>query len=48
VIDTDPVATTADGGAWWDVAVPEVSERPQVREARQAYVAATRKQRTGG
>lgn len=48
VIETDPVATTAEGGAWWDVAVPEVSERPQVRSAREAYVAAIRKQRTGG
>lgn len=47
VIETDPVATTADGGAWWDVAVPEVSERPAVRSAREAYATATRKQRTG-
>jgi 3D-(3,5/4)-trihydroxycyclohexane-1,2-dione acylhydrolase (decyclizing) len=48
VIETDPVATTTEGGAWWDVAIPEVSERPPVRSARQAYVAATRRQRTGG
>lgn len=48
VIETDPVAATADGGAWWDVAVPEVSDRPDVRAARDAYVAATRRQRTGG
>jgi 3D-(3,5/4)-trihydroxycyclohexane-1,2-dione acylhydrolase (decyclizing) len=33
VIDTDPVATTQAGGAWWDVAVPEVSARPEVYEA---------------
>ena len=33
VIDTDPVPTTVQGGAWWDVAVPEVSPRPQVLEA---------------
>ena len=26
VIDTDPMPTTEAGGAWWDVAVPEVSE----------------------
>ena len=25
VIDTDPQAATEAGGAWWDVAVPEVS-----------------------
>lgn len=48
VIETDPAAATAAGGAWWDVAVPEVSERPEVQAARQAYEAATRRQRTGG
>ncbi|MFU0503174.1 3D-(3,5/4)-trihydroxycyclohexane-1,2-dione acylhydrolase (decyclizing) [Pseudaminobacter sp. NGMCC 1.201702] len=37
VIETDPLVSTEAGGAWWDVAVPEVSERPQVREARKAY-----------
>jgi len=37
VIDTDPYPSTAAGGHWWDVAVPEVSEREQVRAARQAY-----------
>ena len=31
VIDTDPTPTTEAGGAWWDVAVPEVSERAEVR-----------------
>ncbi|MBL6946658.1 MAG: 3D-(3,5/4)-trihydroxycyclohexane-1,2-dione acylhydrolase (decyclizing) [Rhodospirillales bacterium] len=46
-IDTDPIATTEDGGAWWDVAVPEVSERAEVRSAREGYIAATKKQRTG-
>jgi len=48
VIETDPAAGTADGGAWWDVAIPEVSGRPEVRAARETYVAATRRQRTGG
>ena len=37
VIETDPAASTEAGGAWWDVAVPEVSERDQVRAARAAY-----------
>jgi 3D-(3,5/4)-trihydroxycyclohexane-1,2-dione acylhydrolase (decyclizing) len=37
VIDTDPYKTTEAGGFWWDVAVPEVSERPKVRAARKAY-----------
>ena len=37
VIDTDPLASTEAGGAWWDVAVPEVSPREAVRVARKAY-----------
>ena len=37
VIDTDPMATTEAGGAWWDVAVPEVSDRETVRAARKDY-----------
>ncbi len=37
VIDTDPMITTEAGGWWWDVAVPEVSERGPVRDARKAY-----------
>lgn len=45
VIDTDPMATTAAGGAWWDVAVPEVSTRPQVEDARAAYLKHTKSQR---
>ena len=36
-IKTDPDRTTAEGGCWWEVAVPEVSDRDQVREARLAY-----------
>ena len=42
VIDSDPAAGTAAGGAWWDVAVPEVSSREEVRAARIAYEAALR------
>jgi 3D-(3,5/4)-trihydroxycyclohexane-1,2-dione acylhydrolase (decyclizing) len=37
VIATDPTLSTEAGGAWWDVAVPEVSERAKVRRARAAY-----------
>ena len=37
VIDTDPYPGTGAGGHWWDVAVPEVSGRPEVREARDGY-----------
>ncbi len=45
VIDTDPYPTTGAGGYWWDVAVPEVSARAEVNEARVAYEAAL-KERT--
>lgn len=45
VIDTDPMATTEAGGAWWDVAVPQVSERPAVHAAHERYTAARRHQR---
>jgi 3D-(3,5/4)-trihydroxycyclohexane-1,2-dione acylhydrolase (decyclizing) len=37
VIETDPALSTQAGGHWWDVAVPEVSERAEVRRARRAY-----------
>ena len=47
VIDTDPMISTDAGGHWWEVAVPEVSPRPQVNEARKAYEAALAQQRVG-
>jgi 3D-(3,5/4)-trihydroxycyclohexane-1,2-dione acylhydrolase (decyclizing) len=47
VIDTDPLISTGVGGHWWDVAVPEVSERAEVRIARKAYEKATRQQHSG-
>ena len=47
VIDTDPLISTDAGGHWWDVAVPEVSDRPQVNAAREAYVTALKAQRAG-
>jgi 3D-(3,5/4)-trihydroxycyclohexane-1,2-dione acylhydrolase (decyclizing) len=37
VIDTDPYPSTEPGGTWWDVGVPEVSERTQVNAARANY-----------
>jgi 3D-(3,5/4)-trihydroxycyclohexane-1,2-dione acylhydrolase (decyclizing) len=39
VIGTDPYPSTPHGGTWWEVAVPEVSDRAEVRAARQAYEA---------
>ena len=47
VIDTDPMISTDAGGHWWEVAVPEVSVRPQVNAARKKYEAALAKQRVG-
>ena len=47
VIDTDPMISTDAGGHWWEVAVPEVSVRPQVNAARKNYEAALAKQRVG-
>ena len=37
VINTDPHQTTAAGGAWWDVAVPEVSSSEDVSAAHEKY-----------
>lgn len=47
VIDTDPLASTDAGGAWWDVAVPATSERPQVAAARESYEKQLEAQRLG-
>jgi 3D-(3,5/4)-trihydroxycyclohexane-1,2-dione acylhydrolase (decyclizing) len=48
VIATDPAASTSAGGAWWDVAVPEVSDRAEVGAARAAYDAARNRQSPPG
>ena len=37
VIDTDPTASTAAGGAWWDVPVAEVSDSVSVGAAFEDY-----------
>jgi 3D-(3,5/4)-trihydroxycyclohexane-1,2-dione acylhydrolase (decyclizing) len=47
VIETDPRRSTGAGGHWWDVAIPEVSAREEVRAARSAYEAAQSRQRFG-
>jgi 3D-(3,5/4)-trihydroxycyclohexane-1,2-dione acylhydrolase (decyclizing) len=44
-IETDPRRTTEEGGCWWEVAVPEVSESDTVRRARKAYEQARKAQR---
>jgi 3D-(3,5/4)-trihydroxycyclohexane-1,2-dione acylhydrolase (decyclizing) len=47
VIDTDPLPSTDAGGAWWEVAVPEVSARAEVETARKGYEEALKAQRLG-
>ncbi len=47
VLKTDPAGSTEAGGHWWDVGVPEVSTRPEVRAARAASDAARQAQRLG-
>jgi 3D-(3,5/4)-trihydroxycyclohexane-1,2-dione acylhydrolase (decyclizing) len=47
VIDTDPMISTEAGGHWWDVAVPEVSERAEVVNARKKYDSALAMQHVG-
>ncbi|MBN2360316.1 MAG: 3D-(3,5/4)-trihydroxycyclohexane-1,2-dione acylhydrolase (decyclizing) [Deltaproteobacteria bacterium] len=47
VIETDPSAGTGAGGAWWEVAVAEVSGRASVQEARRRYDDNRRRQRVG-
>ncbi|QHQ35372.1 3D-(3,5/4)-trihydroxycyclohexane-1,2-dione acylhydrolase (decyclizing) [Algicella marina] len=45
VIDTDPYPSTEHGGTWWDVGVPEVSERDEVKAARTNYETSKKTQR---
>ncbi|MEO4001067.1 3D-(3,5/4)-trihydroxycyclohexane-1,2-dione acylhydrolase (decyclizing) [Mesorhizobium sp. CAU 1732] len=47
VVDTDPLVSTEAGGHWWDVVVPEVSERATVTEKRKVYESAVKQQRMG-
>ena len=37
VIDTDPAVSASFGGAWWDVALPQVSSNPNVEKASVGY-----------
>ena len=47
-IDTTPEITTDNGDVWWDVAVPEISERGEVSDAFEAYKIARSRQKTTG
>lgn len=46
MIEVDEYAWT-EGGAWWEVGIPEVSERDQVRLARGELEAEKKHQRIG-
>jgi 3D-(3,5/4)-trihydroxycyclohexane-1,2-dione acylhydrolase (decyclizing) len=46
VVPIDPYAWT-EGGAWWEVGIPEVSDREQVRAVRERWVVDKRGQRVG-
>ena len=45
VIDSDPGPGTGAGGSWWEVGVPEVSERAEVDAARREFEAGRAEQR---
>lgn len=45
VIDTTHTRTTDDGGCWWEVAIPEISERHEVLAAHARYLVAKKDQR---
>jgi 3D-(3,5/4)-trihydroxycyclohexane-1,2-dione acylhydrolase (decyclizing) len=44
-IDTSPSRSTAEGGCWWEVAVPAVSGRAEVAAARRQYEQDRKRQR---
>ena len=46
VMDIDEYTWT-EGGAWWEVGIPEVSDREQVRVARAEWEAEKKHQRVG-
>jgi 3D-(3,5/4)-trihydroxycyclohexane-1,2-dione acylhydrolase (decyclizing) len=45
VIDTTHTRTTAEGGCWWEVGIPEVSPRSEVNQAYAGFLAAKKDQR---
>jgi len=47
VIDTEPRRGTAEGGAWWEVAVTAVPRSASQAKARKAYELARRRQKLG-
>jgi 3D-(3,5/4)-trihydroxycyclohexane-1,2-dione acylhydrolase (decyclizing) len=47
VIETDPRRGTAEGGAWWDVALTEAPRTAGQKKARSAYERARKRQGLG-
>ncbi|HEY4069396.1 MAG TPA: 3D-(3,5/4)-trihydroxycyclohexane-1,2-dione acylhydrolase (decyclizing) [Burkholderiaceae bacterium] len=45
VIATTHTRTTDDGGCWWEVAVPEISQRSEVKDSHDRYLAGKQTQR---
>ena len=45
VIDTTHTRTTAEGGCWWEVGIPEVSARTEVNAAHADFIEARKNQR---
>jgi 3D-(3,5/4)-trihydroxycyclohexane-1,2-dione acylhydrolase (decyclizing) len=45
VIDTTHHRVTREGGCWWEVGIPEVSERPEVNKAYAGFLNAKKDQR---
>ena len=45
VIDTTHTRTTAEGGCWWEVGIPEVSARTEVNAAHAGFIEARKNQR---
>ncbi|MBI2892783.1 MAG: 3D-(3,5/4)-trihydroxycyclohexane-1,2-dione acylhydrolase (decyclizing) [Deltaproteobacteria bacterium] len=45
VVETDPQRGTEAGGAWWEVGIPEVSESPEAKRAREHHERMKERQR---
>jgi 3D-(3,5/4)-trihydroxycyclohexane-1,2-dione acylhydrolase (decyclizing) len=46
VIDTTHTRVTEEGGCWWEVAIPQVSQRSEVHEAHALYLSGKQEQRS--
>jgi len=46
-IKVDPYSWSDESNAWWEVGIPEISSRPQIREARERLEIGRKRQRRG-